>query len=134
MPQTIAIYSSEFTISQPLPKDNSYTTTYKYYYDVKILMISKLYESIETDGFHHSNSGMGHDDKITLQDANRFLTLGIAIIWDDSGIKEWAFNGGWWHTKLEIFNYYGWISCQNEKYRMKMFGDCERIKKTVYRG
>jgi len=125
--------SSGFTISQELFQDNSFKGTYKYYYDVNILMISKLYESIEIDGFHQSNSGKGHDKKITLQDANKILTLGIAIIWNDTEIKEWAFNGGWWHTKVEIFNYYGWIVCQSELYRMKMFGDCEKIKITVYR-
>lgn len=108
--------------------------TEEIYYDVSIFMISKLYESIEIDGFHEAQSGKGHDEKITLEDANKILTLGILIIWDGSEIIERVFNGGWIHTKLEIFDYEGWMSGQNEFIRVKMFGHCGKIIKTVYRG
>jgi hypothetical protein len=133
IPHAIAIDLPELTNVQQISTAGSNKGTTIYYYDVHILMISKLYETIEIDGFHHSSFGEGHDDKITLQDANKIFTFGIAIIWNDSEIQDWAFNGGWVHTKLEIFNYYGWISCQNGISRMKMYGDCKLIKKTIYR-
>jgi hypothetical protein len=108
--------------------------TEEIYYDVNIFMISKLYESIEINGFHETHNGKGHDDKITLRDANKFFTIGILIIWDDSDTKEFVFNGGWINTKLEIFDYDGWMSGQNTLFRLKMLGHSEKIIKTIYRG
>jgi len=116
-----------------LNNDNQNQRYEVFYYNVDIFMISKLYESIEIDGFHETNSGKGHDEKITLEDANKFLTLGILIIWDDKDTKEFVFNGGWIHTKLEIFDYDGWMSGQSESIRLKMLGHCDKIIKTVYR-
>ena len=108
-----------------LNNDNQNQRYEIFYYDVNIFMISKLYQSIEIHGFHETNSGKGHDDKITLQDANKILTLGMLVIWDNSGTKEFVFNGGWINTKLEIFDYDGWMSGQNTSFRLKMFGHSE---------
>lgn len=106
----------------------------KIYNDVKILMISRMYESIEIDGFHNYNYGNGHDDNIALRDSNRIYIIGILVIWDDSEIKEFSLRGGWVHTKIEIFDYDGWMSGQDTLSHLRMFGNCKTIEITVYRG
>ena len=106
----------------------------KIYNDVKILMISRMYDSIEIDGFHNYNYGNGHDDNIALRDSNRIYIIGILVIWDDSEIKEFNLLGGWVHTRIEIFDYDGWMSGQDTLSHLKMFGNCKTIKITVYRG
>ena len=107
--------------------------TYQLYNDVNILMISKLYESINIEGVHDSQSGQGYDEKITFEEANNLFTIGIAIIWDKNEIHKWGFNGGWIHTKLEIFEYNGWMSGHHQSPRVKLIGHCEMINITVYR-
>ena len=116
------------------PSDrNLQMATYNLYYDVNVLMVSKLYESVEIEGDHSSESGLGFDQKITMEEANKLFTIGIAIIWDTSDIHKWGLNGGWIHTKVEIYNYTGWISGHLQTSRVKLIGHCEMINITIYR-
>jgi len=138
-PHTITGFSSEDEATESSINEMLYPLNPRYYYDVKILMMSRMYESIEIDGFHNYNYGNGHDDNIALRDSNRIYTIGILIIWDDSEIKEFSLHGGWVHTRIEIFDYDGWMSGQDKTtilnmIPLKIYGHCDEIKITAYRG
>jgi hypothetical protein len=119
------------TVKEELVTREISTNNPRTYYNVSILVISR-YGSIDIDGFHESHFGFGHDEKITLSKAGLY-TPGIFAIWDSSGLKEICLGGGWMNTIVEIFDYDGWMSFQNIHYPV-MFGHCEKIKLTSYRG
>ena len=126
-------YSTNIETKQELIIENPLTNNPKIYYDVKILLRSTVFEVSEINGFHGSNSGYGYDDSITL--FGSFVSLfGILAIWNKSEIKELNFHGGWLNTKLEIFGYNGWMRGQYKLTSLKMFGQCDQIKITTYRG
>jgi hypothetical protein len=116
----------------------SYSTSTYYdnprsYYDVKIIMISRMYDSINIDGFHSLNEGLGYDDEIILQDSNKIRLFGLFIVYNETTTFENNKAGGWIHSKIEIFNYNGWMIGQNENQHLIMIGDCEIVKITSYR-
>ena len=103
------------------------------YEDVKIVMISRMYSSVEIDGHHNSNQGFGYDDKITLQDSNMIRLFGLFIIYNETGRLEYSNSGGWIHSKIEIFGYDGYMTGQHDNRHLLMFGSCEMVTITSYR-
>lgn len=103
------------------------------YNDVKIFIISRMYDSIGIDGYHSLNNGHGYDDIIILQDSNRIRLFGLLVIYNDTGTIEFNHGGGWINSKIEIFDYDGWMAGQDTNYHVIMFGECETITITSYR-
>jgi hypothetical protein len=111
---------------------NSYENP-RSYYDVQIIMISRMYDSIEIDGYHSLNQGFGFDDKITFSDSNKICLFGLFIISNETETLEYNTGGGWIHSKIEIFDYNGWMVCQHKGFHLLMFGISEMITITTYR-
>ena len=103
------------------------------YYGVHILMISKMYESILIDGYHHANEGNGHDTSVILQQSNRFC-LGMFLLWNESTLIEGNCLGGWIHSKINITEFNGWMRDQDSRQHLKMIGYCGNVTITSYRG
>ena len=103
------------------------------YNDVKIFIISRMYDYIGINGYHNLNKGYGYDDSITLKDSNRIRLFGLLIIYNETGLIEFNHGGGWIHSRIEIFGYDGWMAGQNTGYHVIMFGDCETINIISYR-
>jgi len=97
----------------------------RYHYDVKIILISRVFESIEIDGYHNLNEGLGYDENIKLKEANRLCYFGLLLIYNGSETLELNKVGGWIHTNIEITGYSGW---------MVNIGDCDIVKLTTGRG
>lgn len=106
----------------------------RYHYDVKIILISRVFGSIEIDGYHNSNEGLGYDENIRLEDANWIRLFGYLLIYNDSDVLEQNNMGGWIHTNIEISGYSGWMMNQFNKNYLIMIGDCDIIKLTTGRG
>ena len=103
------------------------------YKDVKIIMISRMYDSVEIEGYHSLNEGSGYDDKIILQESNKIRLFGLFIIYNETGTLEYSNAGGWIHSKIEIFGYDGYMSGQHNNHHVLMFGDCEMVTIISYR-
>jgi len=107
--------------------------TSREYSDVTFLLISRGYSVIDINGSHDVKSGQGHDDKITLHGHRLGFHLFI-IETSSQKIHERCI-----YTKVELSNYDGWMFGQNQitlldKTPLKLYGHCEKIKITVYRG
>ena len=105
----------------------------RYHHNVKIVLISRVFNTIETDGFHNKYNGLGFDENIILKDSNRIRLMGFLLIYNESMVLEKNNHGGWIHTKIEINGYTGWMKNQNSNYHLKMFGLCDEIIITSYR-
>jgi hypothetical protein len=107
--------------------------TSRSYSNVTFLLLSKGYSVLNISGFHERNSGQGHDDIITLH--GHRLGFHLFIIQSSTGkIRE-----GCIYTKVDFLNFDGWMFGKShvtllDKTPLKMFGRCERITITVYRG
>ena len=106
----------------------------RYHYDVKIILISKLFDSIVINGFHNEHIGWGHDDLIKLEEANRIRIFGYLQIFNDSMVLEHNNHGGWIHTNIEITGYSGWMTNQHDNKHIIMIGECETVMLTTGRG
>jgi hypothetical protein len=106
----------------------------RYYYNVKIILISRVYNSIKVEGYHNSNEGLGYDENIKLYDSNWIRLFGLLIIYNESDVLEQSNIGGWLHTKIEILNYSGWMKNQFDNKHLIMIGDCDTVILTTYRG
>lgn len=106
----------------------------RYHYDVKIILISRVFGSIQIDGYHNSNEGLGYDENIKLEDANWIRLVGLLLIYNESDVLEQNNMGGWIHTNIEISGYSGWMKNQFDNNHLFMIGDCDIIKLTTGRG
>jgi len=106
----------------------------RYHYDVKIILISRVFGSIEIDGYHNSNEGLGYDENIKLEDANWIRLFGYLLIYNESDVLEQNNMGGWIHTNIEISGYSGWMINQFDNNHLMMIGNCDIIKLTTGRG
>jgi hypothetical protein len=107
--------------------------TSRYYYDATLLLISRGYSIIDINGSHEVKSGQGHDDKVTLHGHRLGFHLFI-IETSSQKIHEACI-----YSKVELFNYDGWMFGHDQltllnKIPLKLYGHCEKIKITVYRG
>jgi hypothetical protein len=100
---------------------------------VKIILISRVFGSIEIDGYHNSNEGLGYDENIKLENANWIRLFGYLLIYDESEVLEKNNHGGWIHTNIEITGYSGWMVNQHDNKHILMIGDCEIVKLTTGR-
>jgi hypothetical protein len=107
------------------------------YNNSKIFMISRAFNTIYPghiiiDGYHNNSSGYGKDNKIILKPTLN-PSHGIGIIYNDLGILTLS-RSGWSHTKLQIYNFTGWIS-GHEKSRgfIKLYGSFSKLKLSGYR-
>ena len=116
---------------QPVIADNENP---RYHYDVKIMLISRIFESIEIDGYHDEFEGYGNDDLIDLKEANRICIVGFLLIYNDSGVLEQNYHGGWIHTNIEITGFLGWMINQHNNNHVLMIGNCDIVKLTTGRG
>ena len=121
-----------FLSYQPLIADEDENP--RYHYDVKIILISRVFDSIEIDGYHNEYEGLGYDDIIKLKNANRLYLFGLLLIYDESKVLEHSNRGGWIHTNIEITGYSGWIVNQHNNNHVVMIGDCDIVKLTTGRG
>jgi hypothetical protein len=134
-PHTIAGFSYEDEATESSINEMLYPTNPRYYYDATILLISRVYKITEIDGFHDTHLGKGYDNKITLY-GEHFWPVHIFIIWVDSEIVHRRKGGI--NTKLELFDYEGWMFGQDKTTilnmtPLKIYGHCDEIKITVYR-
>ena len=106
----------------------------RYHYDVNIILISRVFDTISINGFHNTGVGFGFDDSISLKEANNPRIFGVLLIYNDTQILEKNYHGGWIHTHIEISNFSGWITNQQNNLHLMMFGECEIVKLTTYRG
>ena len=105
----------------------------RYHHNVKIILISRVFNAIEIDGYHSNNVGLGYDKNIILIDSNRIHLIGFLLIYNESVVLEQNNHGGWIHSKIEINGYTGWMKNQNSNHHLKMFGLCDEIIITSYR-
>lgn len=106
----------------------------RYHYDVKIILISRVFDSIEIDGYHNEYGGLGYDENIKFEDANWIRLFGFLLIYDDSEVLEQNNQGGWIHTNIEITGYSGWMLNQHNNNHVILIGDCDIVKLTTGRG
>ncbi|MFE3845531.1 hypothetical protein ACFL1L_01550 [Thermoplasmatota archaeon] len=106
----------------------------RYHYDVKIILVSRVFDNIEIDGFHNSDEGLGYDNTIKLDEANWIRLFGLLLIYNESDVLEQNNHGGWIHTNIEITGYSGWMLNQYNNNHVVMIGDCEIVKLTTGRG
>ena len=106
----------------------------RYHYDVKIILISRVFESIEIDGYHNEYEGLGYDENIKLKEANRLCYFGLLLIYNGSETLELNKVGGWIHTNIEITGYSGWMVNQHNNNHVILIGDCDIVKLTTVRG
>ncbi len=106
----------------------------RYHYNANIILISRVFDSIHINGYHNNHTGFGFDDLISLKQANNSRIIGLLLIYNDTLILEKELHGGWIHTLIDITNFSGWIKNQHNNLHVMMFGECEIIKLTTYRG
>ena len=106
----------------------------RYHYHTKIILISRVFESITINGYHNNSTGFGFDESITLKEANNPRIIGLLLIFNDTQILEKNYHGGWIHTHIEITNFSGFIKNQQNILHVCIFGECEIIKLTAGRG
>jgi hypothetical protein len=106
----------------------------RYYYNVNIIVISRVFDTICIDGFYNISTKFGFDESISLEGANNPRFLGLFLIYNDTNLLEEEKHGGWIHTSIEISNFSGWIKNQHNNFHLMMFGECERVKLITYRG
>lgn len=106
----------------------------RYHYNVKIILISKVFDSIVIDGFHDENEGWGYDDTIELEEANWIRLFGYLQIFNDSMVLEKNYMGGWINTNIEITGFSGFMMNQYTNHHVLIVGDCDIVKITVGRG
>ena len=106
----------------------------RYHYDVKIILISKVFDTIEIDGYHNLNEGLGYDKNIQLKGANWLRLIGLLLIYNESEVLEKNNNGGWIHTNIEITGYSDWMVNQHDNKHVIMIDNCGIIKLTTVRG
>ena len=101
---------------------------------MKIILISRVFESIEIDGYHNEYEGLGYDENIKLKEANRLCYFGLLLIYNGSETLELNKVGGWIHTNIEITGYSGWMTNQHNNNHVILIGDCDIVKLTTGRG
>ena len=106
----------------------------RYHYDVKIVLISKVFDTITIDGFHNQHEGWGYDNSIELEEANWIRLFGFLQIYNDSMTLEKNYHGGWIHTNIEITGFSGWMMNQHSNPHVIMIGTCDIVKLTAGRG
>lgn len=112
---------------------NSNDQNSRSYDHVKIVMISRMYDSVVIEGYHSLNEGFGYDDEIIFQESNSIRLFGLFILYNETGTLEYSNAGGWIHSKIEIFGYEGYMFGQNNNHHVLIFGDCETVNITSYR-
>lgn len=105
----------------------------RYHYNVKIIMITKLFDSILINGFHDEHIGWGYDELIKLEEANKLRIFGYLQIFNDSTVLEYNNHGGWIHTNIEITGFTGFMMNQNTNFHVMIVGECEMVKLTTGR-
>ena len=106
----------------------------RYHYDVKIILISKVFDSIIIDGFHDELEGWGYDDTIKLEEANLMRLFGYLQIFNDSMVLEKNHMGGWINTNIEITGFSGFMKNQHSLPHLFIIGHCNIVKITTFRG
>jgi hypothetical protein len=106
------------------------------YYNVDVLIISRQFEITELIGNHKNLVGKGIDEKITLY-GEYWWPVHLFILWKDSDFI--LRNGVGINTKIEIFNFDGWIFGHKidtifPRMPLKLYGHSDMMKITVYRG
>ena len=107
-----------------------------FFYDVDVLLISRQYGNTELVGYHENEVGKGSDEKITLF-GEKWWPFHIFIIVGAPGIihrKASSIN-----TKIEFISFNGWMFGHDtitllQMIPLKLYGHCDMIKITVYRG
>jgi hypothetical protein len=130
-----AIFLSIFLISciNYQPSAAEVNENPRYYSNVNIIVISRIFDTIYIDGFHNISTGFGFDESISLKGANNPRLLGLFLIYNDTNLLEEEKHGGWLHTTIQISNFSGWIKNQHNNFHLIMFGECEQVKLTTYR-
>lgn len=106
----------------------------RYHHDVKLIIISRVFDSIEINGFHDENNGIGFDELIQLEEANSPRLFGFLKIYNDSIVFEQNYHGGWIHTNIEINGFSGFMINQHTKKHVIIIGTCDLVSLTSGRG